>query len=102
MSPDVSKPDFRNIDFDTLVIAYKEQVKGLVDGGVDILLIETVFDTLNCRAALFAIQGFDGEYECQNSNNGFGTVTDASGRLLSGQTVEAFSGILFDMWICLR
>ena len=51
MSPDVSKPDFRNIDFDTLVIAYKEQVKGLVDGGADIILIETVFDTLNCRAA---------------------------------------------------
>ena len=90
MSPDVSKPDFRNIDFDTLVIAYKEQVKGLVDGGVDILLIETVFDTLNCRAALFAIQDLMENMNVKIPIMVSGTVTDASGRLLSGQTVEAF------------
>ena len=56
MSPDVSSPEYRNIDFDELVVAYEEQAKGLMDGGVDILLVETVFDTLNCKAALFAIQ----------------------------------------------
>ena len=56
MSPDVSDPGHRNVDFDQLVDAYKEQAYGLVDGGVDILMIETVFDTLNCKAALFAIQ----------------------------------------------
>ena len=90
MSPNVSKPDYRNIDYDTLVSAYKEQAKGLIDGGVDILLIETVFDTLNCRAALFAIQDLMEDINVKIPIMVSGTVTDASGRLLSGQTVEAF------------
>ncbi len=90
MSPDVSKPEFRNIDFDTLVNAYKEQTLGLIDGGVDILLVETVFDTLNCKAALFAIQTVLEENNKKIPIMVSGTVTDASGRLLSGQTVEAF------------
>ena len=90
MSPDVSKPDYRNIDYDTLVSAYKEQAKGLIDGGADILLIETVFDTLNCRAALFAIQDLTENMHVKIPIMVSGTVTDASGRLLSGQTVEAF------------
>ena len=90
MSPDVSKPDYRNIDYDTLVSAYKEQAKGLIDGGVDIILIETVFDTLNCRAALFAIQDLMENMNVKIPIMVSGTVTDASGRLLSGQTVEAF------------
>ena len=58
MSPDVSNPAFRNIDFEELVNAYKEQVRGLIDGGVDLILIETVFDTLNCKAALFAVHDY--------------------------------------------
>ena len=90
MSPDVSKPDFRNIDYDALVNSYREQAKGLIDGGVDILLIETVFDTLNCRAALFAIQELMEDINVKIPIMVSGTVTDASGRLLSGQTVEAF------------
>ena len=90
MSPDVSRPEFRNIDFDTLVNAYKEQTLGLIDGGVDILLVETVFDTLNCKAALFAIQTVLEETNKKIPIMVSGTVTDASGRLLSGQTVEAF------------
>ena len=90
MSPDVSRPDFRNIDFDALVNSYREQAKGLIDGGVDILLIETVFDTLNCRAALFAIQDLFDDINFKVPIMVSGTVTDASGRLLSGQTVEAF------------
>ena len=90
MSPDVSKPEFRNIDFDTLVDSYKNQAKGLVDGGADIFLIETVFDTLNCRAALFAVETLFDEINSRLPIMVSGTVTDASGRLLSGQTVEAF------------
>ena len=90
MSPDVAKPEFRNIDFDTLVDAYKNQAQGLIDGGVDILLIETVFDTLNCRAALYAIETLFDEINSRLPIMVSGTVTDASGRLLSGQTVEAF------------
>ena len=90
MSPDVSRPEFRNVDFDTLVLSYIEQARGLLDGGVDILLIETVFDTLNCRAALFAIQTLFEELNQTIPIMVSGTVTDASGRLLSGQTVEAF------------
>ncbi|MEJ8804374.1 methionine synthase [Pontibacter sp. H249] len=90
LSPDVNNPGYRAITYDQLVEAYYEQVRGLVDGGSDLLLVETVFDTLNCKAALYAIQ----EY----INNGgkelpimvSGTITDASGRTLSGQTVEAF------------
>ena len=90
MSPDVSRPEYRNIDFDALVNAYTEQTRGLVDGGVDILLVETVFDTLNCKAALFAIQTVLEEINNKIPIMVSGTVTDASGRLLSGQTVEAF------------
>ena len=90
MSPDVSNPEFRNIDFDQLSAAYKEQARGLYDGGVDLFLIETVFDTLNCRAALYAIQTFFEEIGKKIPVMVSGTITDASGRLLSGQTVDAF------------
>ena len=90
MSPDVSRPEYRNIDIDALVNAYAEQTRGLIDGGVDILLVETVFDTLNCKAALFAIQTVFEEINHKIPIMVSGTVTDASGRLLSGQTVEAF------------
>jgi len=90
MSPDVSDPGFRAITFDELVISYTEQIKGLVDGGVDILLLETIFDTLNAKAALFAIDTY-----MENNNLDIplmvsGTITDQSGRTLSGQTVNAF------------
>ena len=90
MSPDVSNPEFRNIDFDQLAESYKEQARGLYDGGVDLFLIETVFDTLNCRAALYAIQTFFDEIGKTIPVMVSGTITDASGRLLSGQTVDAF------------
>ena len=90
MSPNVSKPEYRNITFDELVVAYKEQAKGLMDGGVDIFLVETVFDTLNCKAALFAIQSLFHEKGYTIPIMVSGTVTDASGRVLSGQTIEAF------------
>jgi len=95
MSPDVSNPGHRNVDFDELMLAYKEQGKGLVDGGVDILLIETVFDTLNCKAALFAVQSLFNEIGKEIPVMVSGTITDASGRLLSGQTVEAFWHSIF-------
>lgn len=90
LSPNVNDPGFRAITFDELVEAYTEQVRGLVDGGSDILLIETIFDTLNAKAALFAIQNY-----CEKINKVMpvmvsGTITDASGRTLSGQTTEAF------------
>ena len=90
LSPDVNRPEFRAITFDELRVAYKQQVEALIDGGVDILLVETIFDTLNAKAALFAI---DEVKEERNSNIPVmvsGTITDASGRTLSGQTVEAF------------
>ena len=90
ISPDVNDPGARNINFDELVISYREQTKALMDGGVDIILIETVFDTLNCKAALFAVNA---EFEEQSIRLPLmisGTVTDASGRILSGQTVSAF------------
>ena len=90
MSPDVSSPEYRNIDFDELVVSYQEQAKGLIDGGVDILLVETVFDTLNCKAALFAIQSLFNKRGDSIPIMVSGTITDASGRVLSGQTVEAF------------
>ncbi|HWJ93093.1 MAG TPA: methionine synthase, partial [Telluria sp.] len=92
ISPDVNDPAARNVSFDQLVEAYHEQVQGLVDGGVDILLVETIFDTLNCKAALFAIdQYFDAHPETPRLPIMIsGTVTDASGRILSGQTVPAF------------
>ena len=97
MSPDVSDPGHRNVDFDQLMDAYKEQAKGLFDGGVDILMIETVFDTLNCKAALFAIQSLFKEIGKKIPVIVSGTITDASGRLLSGQTVEAFWHSIFHM-----
>lgn len=91
LSPDVNRPGFRAVDFDELVINYQEQVKALHEGGVDILLVETVFDTLNCKAALFAISDY---FEKINQEPlpvmVSGTITDASGRTLSGQTIEAF------------
>ncbi|MDH3627550.1 MAG: methionine synthase [Acidobacteriota bacterium] len=89
LSPDVSNPALRNIDFDGLVDAYHEQVTGLVEGGVDILLPETTFDTLNLKAALFAIQRYFDENDCTLPVIASLTVTDRSGRTLSGQTVEA-------------
>ena len=93
MSPDVNDPGFRAITFDQLVEAYREQAKGLIDGGADLLLIETITDTLNAKAALFAI---DEELESRGLTTDdvpimiSGTITDASGRTLSGQTTEAF------------
>ncbi|GGF01281.1 methionine synthase [Hymenobacter cavernae] len=90
LSPDVNRPGFRAITFDELATAYHEQVRGLVDGGVDALLIETIFDTLNAKAALFAVQKFFDEGGRVVPIMISGTITDASGRTLSGQTVEAF------------
>ena len=90
LSPDVNNPGFRSISFDELVHAYYEQAKGLLDGGIDIFLVETVFDTLNCKAALFAIDKLQSERETTLPIMVSGTITDASGRTLSGQTVEAF------------
>ena len=90
ISPDVNDPAARNITFDQLAAAYLEQVRALVEGGVDVLLVETIFDTLNCKAALFAIDSFFEESGKRLPIMISGTVTDASGRILSGQTVEAF------------
>lgn len=90
MSPDVNNPGFRAITFDELLIAYKEQVKALIDGGCDLLLVETIFDTLNAKAALFAIEEVKEELNINIPVMVSGTITDASGRTLSGQTVEAF------------
>ncbi len=90
LSPNVNDPGFRGITFDQLVEAYTEQARGLIDGGVDVLLIETIFDTLNAKAALFAVMDY-----CEKINRQIpvmisGTITDLSGRTLSGQTTEAF------------
>jgi 5-methyltetrahydrofolate--homocysteine methyltransferase len=90
LSPEVNDPGYRAIDFDGLRIAYKEQVEALMDGGVDLLLVETVFDTLNAKAALFAIQEVKEERNSDIPVMVSGTITDASGRTLSGQTAEAF------------
>lgn len=90
LSPDVNDPGFRAVTFDELKIAYKEQAKALVDGGSDILLVETVFDTLNAKAALFAIEELYEEIGYRLPIMVSGTITDASGRTLSGQTAEAF------------
>ena len=90
MSPDVNKPEFRAITFEELRVAYKLQVEALIDGGVDMLLVETIFDTLNAKAALFAIEEVKEERQIQIPIMVSGTITDASGRTLSGQTVEAF------------
>jgi 5-methyltetrahydrofolate--homocysteine methyltransferase len=90
ISPDVNDPAARNITFDQLVAAYLEQTRALVEGGADVLLVETIFDTLNCKAALFAIDTFFEESGRRLPIMISGTVTDASGRILSGQTVPAF------------
>ena len=90
MSPDVNNPGFRAITFDELRIAYKQQAEALIDGGVDVLLVETVFDTLNAKAALFAIEEVNEARGIDMPIMISGTITDASGRTLSGQTVEAF------------
>ncbi|MDB5754069.1 MAG: methionine synthase, partial [Massilia sp.] len=92
ISPDVNDPAARNVTFDQLVAAYHEQARGLVDGGVDVLLVETIFDTLNCKAALFAIDLYYQQHPgiARLPLMISGTVTDASGRILSGQTVPAF------------
>ncbi|MFD2564241.1 homocysteine S-methyltransferase family protein [Aquimarina rubra] len=90
MSPDVNDPGFRAVTFDELRVAYKQQVEALLDGGSDILLVETVFDTLNAKAALFAIEEVKDERNIEVPIMVSGTITDASGRTLSGQTAEAF------------
>src|ERR1700761_490297 len=100
LSPDVNDPGYRAVSFDDLAEAYYDQVRGLVDGGSDLLLVETIFDTLNAKAALFAINRYAEESKAAGKDfapfrgkGGLmisGTITDASGRTLSGQTVEAF------------
>lgn len=90
LSPDVNRPGFRSIYFDELKMAYREQARGLIDGGADILLVETIFDTLNGKAALYAIEELLEERQLRMPVMISGTITDASGRTLSGQTVEAF------------
>lgn len=90
LSPNVNDPGYRAVTFDEVVAAYSEQVRGLIDGGADLILIETIFDTLNAKAALFAVQSIFEEKKCSLPVMISGTITDASGRTLSGQTVEAF------------
>ncbi len=90
LSPDVNNPGYRAVTFDDLRIAYKQQAKGLIEGGADLLLVETIFDTLNAKAALFAIQELFDEIGKEVPVMVSGTITDASGRTLSGQTTEAF------------
>lgn len=90
ISPDVNNPGFRNVSFDEMMLACKEQAAALIDGGVDILLVETVFDTLNCKAALFAIRELLAERGLSLPLWVSGTITDNSGRTLSGQTTAAF------------
>ena len=90
MSPDVNDPGYRAVTFNDLRIAYKQQIEALIDGGVDLLLVETVFDTLNAKAALFAIEEVKDERDIEIPIMLSGTITDASGRTLSGQTAEAF------------
>ena len=90
MSPDVNDPGYRAVTFNDLKVAYKQQAEALLDGGVDILLVETVFDTLNGKAALFAIEEIKSERNINVPIMVSGTITDASGRTLSGQTAEAF------------
>ena len=90
ISPDVNDPGLRNVTFDELVSAYSESVHGLIEGGVDVLLVETIFDTLNAKAALFAINSVLDDLDLDIPIMISGTITDASGRTLSGQTAEAF------------
>lgn len=90
LSPDANRPEYRAITFAELRVAYKQQVEALIDGGVDVLLVETIFDTLNAKACLFAIEEVKEERQIDIPIMVSGTITDASGRTLSGQTVEAF------------
>jgi 5-methyltetrahydrofolate--homocysteine methyltransferase len=90
ISPDVNDPGFRNVSFDALVTSYTEAIKGLVEGGADILLVETIFDTLNAKAALFAIDQYFDDHKMKLPVMISGTITDASGRTLTGQTTAAF------------
>ncbi|WP_394363797.1 homocysteine S-methyltransferase family protein [Flavobacterium davisii] len=90
MSPDVNDPGYRAVTFDELKLAYRQQVEALIDGGADLLLVETIFDTLNAKACLFAIEEVKEERKLDIPVMVSGTITDASGRTLSGQTVEAF------------
>ncbi|MDG9671879.1 methionine synthase [Hahella sp. CR1] len=90
ISPDVNNPGYRNVDFQTLVDNYYEATKGLVDGGSDIILIETIFDTLNAKACIYAVQQYFIDHNIELPIMISGTITDASGRTLSGQTAEAF------------
>ncbi|MDP1637276.1 MAG: methionine synthase [Candidatus Nitrotoga sp.] len=90
ISPDVNDPGFRNINFDQLVEGYTEAIRGLLDGGADLLMVETIFDTLNAKAALFAIEQYFDLHNVRVPIMISGTITDASGRTLSGQTTEAF------------
>ena len=91
LSPDVNNPGFRAVSFDEVATAYYEQIKGLVEGGVDLLLIETIFDTLNAKAAIYPIKKyFRDSHQSELPILISGTITDASGRTLSGQTLEAF------------
>lgn len=90
ISPDVNDPGFRNVDFDKLYIAYQEATRGLIEGGADIILVETIFDTLNAKAALYAVQDVFEQDGIELPIMISGTITDMSGRLLSGQTPEAF------------
>ncbi|BCT93996.1 5-methyltetrahydrofolate--homocysteine methyltransferase [Lysobacter helvus] len=90
LSPDVNRPGFRAISFDELAHAYRESTRGLIEGGADVLMVETIFDTLNAKAALFAIEDVFEELGARLPVMISGTITDASGRTLSGQTAEAF------------
>ncbi len=96
LSPDVNNPGFRAVTFDEVAAAYTEQISGLVDGGVDIILVETIFDTLNAKAAIYAIKNYFRKNPLSGGRGAelpvmiSGTITDASGRTLSGQTLEAF------------
>ena len=90
ISPDVNNPGFRNVNFETLVEAYTTAIDGLVKGGVDILMVETIFDTLNAKASLYAIEKYFADNNCRIPVMISGTITDASGRTLSGQTLDAF------------
>ncbi|MBA4209949.1 MAG: 5-methyltetrahydrofolate--homocysteine methyltransferase [Parvibaculum sp.] len=90
ISPDVNDPGFRNVDFDKLYVAYQEATRGLIEGGADIILVETIFDTLNAKAALYAVEDVFEQDGIELPIMISGTITDMSGRLLSGQTPEAF------------
>ncbi|MFZ1370252.1 MAG: homocysteine S-methyltransferase family protein, partial [Ferruginibacter sp.] len=91
LSPDVNNPGYRAVSFDEVAASYTEQIKGLVDGGVDIILIETIFDTLNAKAAIYAAKNYFRQHHITELPFMIsGTITDASGRTLSGQTLEAF------------